>query len=215
MKVFCIGFNKMGTSSLNQYFIDHGMKSLHSTDWWYWKDISNFKKYDCFTDGYERYNNVATFPDLDLLEKNFKDCKFILQTRSLFDWMVSRVNQGSYNYLIGLKSKEIDDEVMFRWIEDRNYWYNKVHEYFEDKSNLIIINIKDNNEEKINRFLGLKDNSIKIKKMHQSTKSKKSLTKDLNKEECKKIVEKFLSKYLEKEEWYSNGIVKIKKLNIE
>ena len=51
-----------------------------------------------------------------------------MQTRSLFDWMVSRVNQGSYNYLIGLKSKEIDDEVMYRWIEDRNYWYNKVHE---------------------------------------------------------------------------------------
>ena len=211
MKVFCIGFNKMGTSSLNQYFIEHGMKSLHSTDWWYWNDINNFKNYDCFTDGYERYKNVATFPDLDLLEKNFEDCKFILQTRSLFDWMVSRVNQGSYNYLIGLKSKEIDDEVMFRWIEDRNFWYNRVNEYFKGKSNLIIININDNNEEKINRFLGLKNNSIKIKKMNQTTKSNNSLSKDLNKEECKKIVEKFLSKYLEKEEWYSIGIVKIKK----
>ena len=76
------------------------------------------------------YDILIKLPVLYFKGMFFKDCKFILQTRSLFDWMVSRVNQGSYNYLIGLKSKEIDDEVMFRWIEDRNYWYNRVHEYF-------------------------------------------------------------------------------------
>lgn len=208
MKVFCIGFNKCGTTSFNTFFKKNGLKSTHKGDWWYWEDIDKFKRNNCFTDGYERYNNEPVYPDLEFLEKNFKDCKFILQTRNLKDWLSSRYFQGSYNYLIGFENKKnIDDEVILRWITDRNYWYKKVYDYFKNKDNLLIINLYDDNkEQKITEFLNIKDKGIKFTQEHSSTKSKKTLTPNFNKIQCKQIIIEFLKKYVEEKFWNTDNI---------
>ena len=114
MKVFCIGFNKCGTHSFHQFFKKYGFISKHdSTFWWYCRDVKQMENIDCFTDGYERYNDTPTFPDLDFLESNFDDCKFILQTRNLKDWLASRYFQGSFNYLNGFKNKKKIDVFGF------------------------------------------------------------------------------------------------------
>jgi len=208
MKIFCIGFNKCGTSSLNQFFLGYGFKSIHKYDWWYWKDMEKFKNTDCFTDGYERYNNKPTYPDLEFLESYFKDCKFILQTRNLKDWLSSRYFQGSYSYLTGFENKKkIDDEVILRWITDRNYWYKKVYDYFKNKDNLLILNLYDDNkEQKIIKFLNMKDKGVIFKQEHISKKSKKTLTPNLNKTQCKEIIIDFLKKYVEEKFWDTDNI---------
>ena len=209
MKVFCIGFNKCGTHSFHQFFKKYGFISKHdSTFWWYCRDVKQMENIDCFTDGYERYNDTPTFPDLDFLESNFDDCKFILQTRNLKDWLASRYFQGSYNYLNGFKNKKkIDDEVIKRWITDRNYWYRKVYDYFKNKKNLLVINLyEENKEDKIVKFLNLEDKGVKFKRKHNSQKSQRTLTPGIDKPQCKKIVIEFLKKNVNQKFWDTDTI---------
>lgn len=171
MKIFCIGFNKTGTTSLNKYFNDNKINSTHNSKWWYYNK-NNLYSYTAFTDGYEHYDVKAVFPNLEMLSE-FEDSKFILNTRELDKWMISRLNHGSEFYLTGFKQKEFNDKVFLRWIIERNYWHKKVINYFKNKNKFIIINVeKDKNiKQKLDKFLNLKS---KIPFPHENKKTIKS-----------------------------------------
>ena len=47
-KIFVIGFNKTGTTSLHQLFTNIGLRSVHGVGNYVMSEINN---YDCFTDG--------------------------------------------------------------------------------------------------------------------------------------------------------------------
>jgi len=89
-KIFCIGFNKTGTTTLHRYFELAGLKSSHDAT--YQKQsrtlgraelLSYLGSYDAFTDG-ERADYVR-------LAELYPDAKFILNTRELKKWLESRV----------------------------------------------------------------------------------------------------------------------------
>lgn len=198
VKIFCIGFNKTGTLSLHNFFESLGFKSTHDPFWWYFNKISDFDKFDAYSDGYERYKGTALFPDLEFLESSF-DCKFILNTRQLDKWLLSRFRHNHPDYLIGHASNKFDDKLFLRWVNDRNYWHQKVYDYFKDKDNLLIVNIDDdeNMGYKICDFLG-----VERKHFPHTHKTVRTFGQEQ--------IQNFLDKYVDKDDWASSTICKLK-----
>ena len=74
-KVFAIGFNKSGTSSLHALFKSLGLSSYHGVEWRTCQDDDLLQSYDCFSDDIPA--------DLPKLDRMFPGAKFILQVREL------------------------------------------------------------------------------------------------------------------------------------
>ena len=166
-KIFQIGFNKCGTTSLHQMFINSGLKSIHWDGGNIAKKIhSNIKqnkpplngvdKYDCYTD----IENIDTnsFPLIDyyeLLDKAYPNSLFILNTRPLDNWIKSRLNHQSGSYantfkkVLGVKT---DEELITIWSEQWTEHHNKAIDYFKNRDNFIIFDIETEGD-KLTEFL--------------------------------------------------------------
>lgn len=81
-KIFCLGFNKSGTTSLHDLFKNSGLKSYHG------KSYSNFF-YDAFSDG-----NQLSLSNFKYYHAKFPDSFFLLNTRSFAPWVTSRFKHG-------------------------------------------------------------------------------------------------------------------------
>ena len=135
-KIFVIGFNKTATTTIHKLFITNNLKSQHSTDW----DLPN---YDCFSDN----GNLHDFRQLNNL---YKDAIFILNTRSLTNWLISRFKHGRRQSERLNRNKNwaypCTTKLALQWINDRDMYYLQVLEYFKDMPNkLIILSIEDPN----------------------------------------------------------------------
>lgn len=144
-KIFCIGFNRCGTNSIKTFLKKLGYRATHDPHWWYWKinKIDKFNRFDAFTDGFEGYKKKSVFPNLNFLDAQFPNSKFIVNTRSLRRWLVSRYRHGSPTYLKSHNTNQIDSSVFSAWTKDRNNWYTEIENYFKEKNNLLIANIED------------------------------------------------------------------------
>ena len=166
-KVFFIGFNRCGTTSCAELLEACGYRSLHSVSWWNWyaPNVWRFDSFDCYSDGYEGYrSNCLSFPDLPFLESTFPGCKFVLQTRSLRKWLISRRRHGIASYLGTWDSLAFDDDLFLKWILVRNAWYEHVYDYFEGKDSLLVLNIEDCNAGSIlAQFLALPEEECILK----------------------------------------------------
>ena len=90
-KIFCIGFNKTGTSSLTKFFEQSGFKTVHNPRYPYYSHISLGKLYfrmaDVFCDG-ER-------PNFSRLRQWFPEALFIFNDRSEAAWIRSRLSHAA------------------------------------------------------------------------------------------------------------------------
>lgn len=154
-KIFAIGFNKSGTTSLHYLFQSLGLKSYHGIKWRKHQRTSFFLPYDCFSDG--RPSN-----ELAKLDELFPGSKFILQVRELNDWIYSRLEhierqkQENRNKTRGPYWDNTEEAVKM-WIKERNDYHSFVLSYFSKRpSDLLIINyIRDElAAKKVCRFLG-------------------------------------------------------------
>jgi len=142
-KIFCIGFNKTGTTSLDKLFRLWGMKSFHGEYHDASFDDDLFKEYQCFSDG--------EYHDFKGLDETFSGSKFILNTRKLDDWLVSRIKHVEYrlshNLSIGWMAKEYKKDpkaALQNWISRRIKYYQDVLSYFENRGeSLLIVNVCD------------------------------------------------------------------------
>ena len=82
-KIFAIGFNKTGTTSLHRIFEDLGYRSLHDDRWRQLSDPLLFRFYDAFSDGIPE--------DIRAWDATFPEARFILQVRDLDAWLDSRI----------------------------------------------------------------------------------------------------------------------------
>lgn len=86
-KIFCIGLNKTGTTSLHRYFAERGLDSVHNHHWPAYSHISegrsHFLQHQCYSDG-ER-------PNFQRLDDWFPDALFVLNLRDERAWLRSRV----------------------------------------------------------------------------------------------------------------------------
>lgn len=86
-KVFCIGLNKTGTTSLHKLFTGLGLKSLHLGKWARQshqpEGIDYLRQWTCYSDGEK--------PNLENISTWFPESVFILNTRDTRKWLRSRV----------------------------------------------------------------------------------------------------------------------------
>src|SRR5690606_30501802 len=107
-------------------------------------DEQFFLDYDFYSDGRDC--------DFKWLDRTFVS-NFILNTRNLKGWLVSRWNHVERNKAICFKNKKKrgwitnDMKSIIEWIYDRNLWHYRVLQYFNGKNNLQILNLIEDDEE--------------------------------------------------------------------
>ena len=128
-KYFIIGFNKTGTNTLHQLFLKNNLKSQHSGKW-------RLEQYQCFSDS----GDIYRFEDLD---KQYENSIFILNTRSLQKWIISRFKHGLRKKKKPNWAYPPTQEKALRWISERESLHVRLLKYFsKDPNKLIIINIE-------------------------------------------------------------------------
>ena len=135
MKYFIIGYNKTATTTIHGAFSKLGFKSIHN--YRNWESIIN--EYDCFSDN----GNLEDFKKLDKLCSN---SIFILNVRSLDNWLLSRISHGYEEYNQTNEHNwayPISKNVLKDWILEREQYHLEVLEYFiNNPKKLIIVNIE-------------------------------------------------------------------------
>lgn len=152
MKIFCIGFNKTGTVSLHKALSELGYRGIHGL----WKNHKNVEKAISENKPLLNYfdNNITHFSDLDIIKDNYKlldkqypNSKFILNTRNKESWLVSRKkhyndylnnkNNGKYhNGWRWVKESESD------WSKEWDKHHEEVIEYFKNRpEDFLIVDI--------------------------------------------------------------------------
>lgn len=152
-KVFAVGYNKSGTTSLHVLFESLGLRSYHGTRWRSANDLQLLNEYQCFSDGIPN--------DLAKLDRMFPRSRFILQVRDLESWVYSRLahiegekEKGTWR---GDATWDATESAVKSWIGARNDYHRFVFRYFRRRpSDLLVVNyIRDPAAaRKICRFLG-------------------------------------------------------------
>ncbi len=136
-KVFAVGFNKTGTSSLHALFESLGRPSYHGNRWRSCDDLALLRAYDCFSDGIPK--------DLAKLDRLFPGSKFILQVRDLDGWIYSRLahverSKKAHTYKGGAHW-DATEEAVKAWVRERNAHHLSVLSYFSERpSDLLVVN---------------------------------------------------------------------------
>ena len=144
-KIFQIGFNKCGTTSLHHFFINNGLKSIHWDETRLAKKIiensnnnlpllDGYEQYDCFTDmeslGDHFYIYLTHFKELDI---QYPKSKFILNVRDKDKWIKSRLNHKDYLKYFEINTGLNTEGVINLW---KNQWDEhiiNVLDYFKNR----------------------------------------------------------------------------------
>lgn len=162
-KVFAIGFNKSGTTSLDFLFSSLALPSYHGLKWRECDDLKLLRTYDCFSDDIPK--------DLAKLDSLFPGSKFILQVRDLESWVYSRLahieRAKEKNKIKGSPRWDNTEFAVKSWIRKRNDHHLFVLSYFADRpSDILIVNfIRDKlAATKVANFLGFRGEYKRPKK---------------------------------------------------
>jgi hypothetical protein len=153
-KIFCIGFNKTGTTSLHKTFLSLGLTSEHSVKWTKISQIkpldTSYFKEQCYCDGYRS--------DFVTLDKEFPNSLFIFNDRNITQWLRSRVKQylrfqeipstreaiESRKY--GWIAKDFFSEpelAIFKWLAEYRIYKHQAFTYFSKRKEFMVINITE------------------------------------------------------------------------
>ena len=151
-KVFVIGFNKTGTTSLHYFFERNGYKSMH------WRDLRVCPRHMAAQIRYNQRQGKKVFDGVDFdfmldfmddnltgifktIDQQYPGSKFILNVRPKLKWIVSRLNHGNYvqfcnNYYgrnIGWR------QYVAEWGRMYDNYISQVKEYFKDRTDDFLI----------------------------------------------------------------------------
>ena len=163
-KVFVIGFNKCGTSSMCQALKMLGYHADHFSTQNAVKRAIQEKKpplhyvktpFNAYTD------NCWISYNFELLDKHYPGSKFILLTRNMEDWLKSRKKHVLRNRKAAAKGEykggwlKIEEK---KWIRNWNRYHPRVKKYFKNRpKDLLIIDVcKGEGFDKLCSFLGKK-----------------------------------------------------------
>lgn len=138
MKIFVIGFNKTGTSSLNYLFQKLNINSIHTTK----PVLEIIDKYDAFTDGI--HTNFKEYYN------KYPNSLFILNTRPIKSWLTSRYKHSKCHNFEKCWCWPISEKKTNKWIIDFEKHFNNVLDFFSNKPDkLLIVNIEKEGWENI------------------------------------------------------------------
>jgi len=174
-KIFVIGFNKCGTTTIHNYFRSNSIPSVHWCTNGIFGNVSNIihrndknkKKLLDGIDNYKVYSDmeyVSLFGKISYaneryfkkLDEQYPNSKFIFNTRNIDNWIRSRNNHlnSLYSRILMLKTGLSKIELNNKWRQDYYKHFNNVVNYFSNKPNkLLIFNIEKDSPKKINIFL--------------------------------------------------------------
>lgn len=185
-KIFCIGLNKTGTSSLHKAFQILNIKSVHFIDdkgnnikdiiinnYLAQNDIlKDLENYDAFSDWDRTPYAISIFKEFD---KQYPNSKFIVNSRDIKSWLDSREKHVRKNK--ERKKKYPNEDIV--WLEiDIKAWkneyethYNEVYSYFKDREkDLLKFDVtKGDGWEKLCPFLGFPILKIPFPKQNIAT----------------------------------------------
>lgn len=175
MKIFQIGFNKCGTTSLYKLFKDYASPKLKCVHW----DKGNLAKIILYNIAnnikpvlgkYESFDFIsdmehATTEEIILiykdyfttLDKNYPDSKFILNIRPIEKWIQSRINHEQHLHCSYIKKYEKIYNLNFFGVINlwKQHWHehmSNVQSYFKNKNNLLIFDIENDSLNKLKNF---------------------------------------------------------------
>ena len=149
-KIFQIGFNKCGTSSLHYLFQNSGYKSLHYRNGNIARQIflnitigvpilNRLDEFDCFTDMEAASLNIYAYKYFEQLYTEYKNGYFILNTRNKNDWLKSRSNHKN-GRLFHLSKKQFglsEKQTLSLWSLEWDHHHEKVENFFKGKKNFL------------------------------------------------------------------------------
>lgn len=151
MKIFCIGFNKTGTSSLHLFFQRAGIRSIHDDLWprvtYLPAGKQLLEKFDAYSDGEQC--------DFRQLKSWFPDAAFILNTRDDRDWLTSRIKHvlrfGNFeltealeNPALGVMAHEFFTEpraALTKWIREKRLYEARVRGFFASDPHFLELDV--------------------------------------------------------------------------
>lgn len=170
-KIFQIGFNKCGTTSLHNFFLNNRLKSIHWDNGRLAKKmklnfdsglpiLTGYEKYDCFTDMESQSDNIFIYlTHYKELDRQYPGSKFILNIRNREDWVESRLNHRNYLEVCKKIYKTDKDGVISIWINDWEKHLSDVTDYFKNRpDDLLIFDIESESDKLIDfmsKFLNL------------------------------------------------------------
>lgn len=205
-KIFQIGFNKCGTSSLYCLFKDYCVPNVKSVHWDYANLaltirnnllnkkplLKNYETNVFFSDMESIFYNennevefIEAYKYYTLLDDQYPNSKFILNTRPIDKWITSRLNHKGYfskiinfqisntlnnyeyiNYYKNFYKTENLILIINRWKKDYKDHINLVRKYFSNRSNdFLEYNIERDNFSKIKEFFNINNIKFNIDKM--------------------------------------------------
>jgi hypothetical protein len=150
MKIFQIGFNKCGTSTIHHYLRSNGVQSIHWDKGRLAKRIfTNLANGDDLLAGYEAFDSFTDMEHLDahgtLLEAyklfpyfaaQYPDAVFILNTRDREDWIRSRLRHSEGGYAKrhhAFHGTTSDHELAEIWRNDWEQHHERVTQFFASR----------------------------------------------------------------------------------
>ena len=191
MKIFSIGFNKTGTTSIHNLLMRHGINSVHTKR----HVLEIIGRYEAFTDG--------SHYDFRKYYEQYPDALFILNTRPIRKWLISRYKHAKIHGFKECWCWPINSARTNKWIEDRESHFKNIIDFFKDKpKQLFIVNIEKPNWEK--ELLSF----IKKPTAKSSTKSKANVRVDADVPvDILKMINNNVSKCLQKNGYAGNEVL--------
>lgn len=140
-KVFCIGFNKTGTSSLHELFVKLGFRSHHGLRWHDRANRAVYDAFECFSDGFPR--------DWPALVEEYPGARFILNVRRCDTWIRSRLRHvarakrdGTYRGGGSWGAWDDTEAAVVAWIRDWHGHHLEVLRTFRRRPDrLLVVNV--------------------------------------------------------------------------
>ncbi|WP_025007224.1 sulfotransferase family protein [Marinilabilia salmonicolor] len=169
-KIFCIGLNKTGTTSLHDAFLKLGIQSVHCNEknGRHIKPIikDNYESGNKLLQGIEHYDaysdwNIPSTNHLFIeLDKQYPNSKFILNTRDMNSWIKSREKHVKRIKNLDKLQEKYPDNPWYNidknaWEEEFRNHHKKVLDYFANrKDDLIVFDVTNGDSwEKLCNFL--------------------------------------------------------------
>lgn len=181
-KIFQIGFNRCGTTTLKNFFEDNGIKSLHNAAGApAAKFFANYKIGERILNG--QYQDYIAYFDMEdvyadppiyiaqrlfkKLDKQYPGSKFILNIRNKNHWLQSRSNllthknEGYLEYLANYYALS-NVQLLNMWSNQWDEHIKQVMQYFKDRpQDLLVFDIERDDPQKICDFFA---NDFKLNK---------------------------------------------------
>jgi hypothetical protein len=184
-KIFVVGFNKCATRTLHGYLAGNRIPAIH---WDYGRlattmvrnALAGRRLLHGYDHRYRAFSDMILLTDricvegnafFRTLDRDYPGSRFIYNTRSLEDWIQSRIGHRDGSYLRRYKSVlNTDDDavVIDHWKTVRSRFEHDLYSYFSGRDDLLVFDIAKDEPDSIGAFIGAPLDAVHYRWMNKS-----------------------------------------------